>query len=125
MGKKLRKKSFRKSIKKDFAFYIILYIFSSLLLGFICSQLFLYAHKQIRKKYYDEYQKKIEYIEEKPSVAYHYYDDNNVKIEVHYAFDIFTLFAPLDKIKSNILRIASGVVYPLSFIVCLSLISIQ
>lgn len=124
MGKKLRKKSFRKSIKKDFAFYIILYIFSSLLLGFICSQLFLYAHKQIRKKYYDEYQNKIEYIEGKPNTAYHYYNDNDVKIEIHYSLDILTLFTPVDRIKSNILGIASGVVYPLSFIVCLSLISI-
>ena len=60
MGKKLRKKSFHKSIKKDFAFYIILYISLSLLLGFACSQLFLYKQNQIRKKYYDEYQNKIE-----------------------------------------------------------------
>lgn len=124
MGKKLRKKSFRKSIKKDFAFYIILYIFSSLLLGFACSQLFLYEQNQIRKKYYDAYREKIEYIEGKPNTAYHYYNDNDVKIEIHYSLDILTLFTPADRIKSNILGIASGVVYPLSFIVCLGLISI-
>lgn len=124
MGKKLRKKSFRKSIKKDFAFYIILYIFSSLLLGFACSQLFLYEQNQIRKKYYDAYREKIEYIEGKPNTAYHYYNDNDVKIEIHYSLDILTLFTPRDRIKSNIFGIASGVVYPLSFIVCLGLISI-
>lgn len=124
MGKKLRKKSSHKSIKKDFAFYIILYIFSSLLLGFVCSQFFLYGQNQIRQKYYDEYRAKIEYIEGKPSTAYHFYNDNDVKIEIHYSLDILTLFTPADRIKSNILGIASGVVYPLSFIVCLGLISI-
>lgn len=124
MGKKLRKKSFHKSIKKDFAFYIILYIFSSLLLGFVCSQLFLYGQNQIREKYYDEYKKKIEYIEGKPNTAYHFYNDNDVKIEIHYSLDLFTLFTSRDKIKYDILGIASGAVYPLSFIVCLGLISI-
>lgn len=124
MGKKLRKKSFHKSIKKDFAFYIILYIFSSLLLGFVCSQLFLYGQNQIREKYYDEYRKKIEYIEGKPSTAYHFYNDNDVKIEIHYSLDLVALFTPIDKLKYDILGIASGVVYPLSFIVCLGLVSI-
>lgn len=124
MGKKLRKKSFHKSIKKDFAFYIILYIFSSLLLGFVCSQLFLYGQNQIREKYYDEYRKKIEYIEGKSSTAYHFYNDNDVKIEIHYSLDLVALFTPIDKLKYDILGIASGVVYPLSFIVCLGLVSI-
>lgn len=123
MGKDSINKSVRKSIKKDFALYIILYIFSSLLLGFLCSGLFLQGQNQLRKKYQQEYEKKIGRIEKNPDTARIFYD-NDVKIEMHYTLDILTLFTPLDEIKYNILGIASGAVYPLSFIVCLGITSI-
>ncbi|MFG6369797.1 MAG: HAMP domain-containing histidine kinase [Lachnospiraceae bacterium] len=124
MGKKLMKNSYRKSIKRDFAFYIILYILSSLLLSLLCSELCLWKQNQIRQKYMREYKNKTEQIAPNGSIGQNFYNNDGIEIEIHYALNIFSLFTPFDKIKYNILGVASGVIYPLSFIVCLAVISI-
>ena len=57
------KKPVNKSIKKDFAVYIILYILLSLLLGFLTSGFFQWKQQQIREKYETEYKKTMESLE--------------------------------------------------------------
>ena len=114
------KKPVNKSIKKDFAVYIILYILLSLLLGFLTSGFFQWKQQQIREKYETEYKKTMESLEGQKGTLYR----DNIQVEVHYTVNIITFFTPYDLLKYEIFGILSGAVFPVSFIVCLAVTSL-
>ncbi len=114
------KKPVNKSIKKDFAVYIILYILLSLLLGFLTSGFFQWKQQQIREKYETEYKKTMESLEGQKGTLYR----DDIQVEVHYTVNIITFFTPYDLLKYEIFGILSGAVFPVSFIVCLAVTSL-
>lgn len=118
MGK-IKRFLLKKSIKKDFAIYILFYILSSLVLSLICSEFCKSKQKQICEKY------KIEYEYNRQSTKKLLYDDNSNDLSInYYTADITTLFTPSEELVYNIFGICSVIVYPISFIICIGITSI-
>lgn len=118
MGK-IKRFFLKQSIKKDFALYILFYILSSLVLSLLCSEFCKYKQRQIGEKY------KIEYESNKLFTKKLFYNDKNNDQYIHYyTTDITELFTFFDELIYNILGICSGIVYPISFIICIGITSI-
>lgn len=107
-----------KSVKKDFALYLLLYIIISLLFGFFGSRCCLSGQQVIIRKYQDSMQSA------QQDVGYRLYDADGDHVWInYYTQDLTQFLEPFDNLAYNLLGIGSVLVYPFSFIVCIGITS--